>query len=79
MYEIKKIIIMGELFVFMFMMWRVLHEGAGHACHIRRHDYPPGLHFNQYKALVSVSHCANPIKGGLFLSVSLSSFHSRLC
>lgn len=42
----------------------LLYEGDGHTCHIRRHDYPPGLHFNQSKALVPVCHCANPIKGG---------------
>lgn len=38
-------------------------EGAGQTCHIRRHDYPPGLHFNQSEALVPVCHHANPIKG----------------
>lgn len=36
------------------------------------HDYPPGLHFNQSKVLVPVCNRVNPIKGGLFLPVSLS-------
>lgn len=52
---------------------------TGHTCHIRRHDYPPGLHFNQSKALVPVCCCVNPIKEGLFLPVSLSSSYSPTC
>lgn len=52
---------------------------SGHTCHIRRHDYPPGLHFNQSKALVPVCCCVNPIKEGLFPPVSLSRSHSPPC
>lgn len=67
------------LFVLTCRTEMVLCEGAGHTCHIRRHDYPPGLHFNQSKALVPVCHCVNPIKEGLFLPVSLSYSHSPPC
>lgn len=50
-------------------------EGCGG--HIRSHDYSPGLHFNQSKALVPVCTVLIPSKGrGLFLPVSLSSSHS---
>lgn len=58
----------------------MLHEGDGHTCHIRRHDYPPGLHFNQSKALDPVCYCANPIKGkGAFcLSAYLLPFHHHV-